>query len=87
MDIENAMDVKEPCIECGVKKICGGRCLYANYTKPWGDEGFNLVCSTVKHLIKELNKTKLDIEVLIKNNKIKLEDFSHFKYNGCEIIP
>ncbi|MFX0133735.1 MAG: TIGR04084 family radical SAM/SPASM domain-containing protein [Candidatus Hodarchaeota archaeon] len=86
-DLENAMDVKAPCLDCEIYSICGGRCLYANYSKPWGEEGFKLVCSTVKHLISELKRIKADIEQLIKNRVIKIEDFSYFQYNGCEIIP
>lgn len=86
-EIENFFDLKEPCLSCSVYAVCGGRCLYANYTKPWGKEDFNLVCSTVKHLIFELRRIQPEIELLIKNKKLKLEDFSYLKYNGCEIIP
>ncbi|NVM03891.1 MAG: TIGR04084 family radical SAM/SPASM domain-containing protein [Candidatus Helarchaeota archaeon] len=86
-DIKNALDVKQPCLDCEVHSICGGRCLYSNYTKPWGEEGFRIVCSTVKHLIKELHRIQPEVDRLIKDKKIKLEDFSHFRYNGCEIIP
>ncbi|MHA1380100.1 MAG: TIGR04084 family radical SAM/SPASM domain-containing protein [Candidatus Helarchaeota archaeon] len=86
-DIKNAMDVKEPCTECEVHSICGGRCLYANFAKPWGETDYKLVCSTVKHLINELQKVKPEIDKLIQNKVIKIKDFSYFKYNGCEIIP
>ena len=86
-EIKNAMDVKEPCLSCEVFSICGGRCLYANYAKPWGEEGYKIVCSTVKHLIKELQRIQPEIKRLINDKKIKLEDFSYFRYNGCEIIP
>ncbi len=86
-EIENALDVKQPCLDCEIHSICGGRCLYANFAKPWGEEGYNMVCSTVKHLIKELQRIKPEVEKLINDKKINLEDFSYFRYNGCEIIP
>jgi radical SAM protein with 4Fe4S-binding SPASM domain len=46
----------EPCTKCEHFKICGGRCLYANHAKLWPKEGGTLICETVIHLIKELNK-------------------------------
>ncbi|MFX0141573.1 MAG: SPASM domain-containing protein, partial [Candidatus Hodarchaeota archaeon] len=86
-DLQNAMNVKEPCLECSEYSICGGRCLYANYTMPWGEKDFNIVCRTVKHLISELKRIQQKVERLIRNKNIRLEDFLYFKYNGCEIIP
>jgi len=86
-DIKDAMNVKEPCVNCDVYTICGGRCLYANYAKPWGKKDYDLICSTVKYLISELQRIKPNVEKLISNKIITLNDFSYFKYNGCEIIP
>ncbi len=79
--------VKEPCTECSVYHICGGRCLYANITKRWNTEAYNLVCNTVRNLIDTINKETPRIRRLIENGKISLQDFEFMKYNGCEIIP
>jgi len=80
--------VGEPCITCEVFHICGGRCLFANKTMLWGEEGFKKVCETVKHLINELMKIKPKILKLIDGGKLNLEDFDYPKYNNTtEIIP
>ena len=77
----------EPCSSCEIKDICGGRCLYANYTKYWGEKGFREVCDTIFFLVYYL-KYKLDeIKSLIKKGVVRLEDFDFDRYNGCEIIP
>lgn len=79
--------VEEPCINCEVYHICGGRCLYANITKRWNAEAYGLVCKTVKNLIEAIDKEIPKIETLIKTGRINLGDFEFTKYNGCEIIP
>jgi putative peptide-modifying radical SAM enzyme len=75
------------CSGCDVLDICGGRCLYANVTVKWGKEGFDEVCSTVKNLIKALQGALPEVKGLIKEGKIRMEDFEHTKFNSCEIIP
>jgi putative peptide-modifying radical SAM enzyme len=74
------MDVHGRCDNCDIKDKCGGRCLYWNIAKPWPEEGDKLICSTVRHLIAEIEK--------------RLEDINRFyaslayeKYFGPEIIP
>jgi radical SAM protein with 4Fe4S-binding SPASM domain len=79
--------VGEPCTRCDVFGLCGGRCLYANVTKRWNQEAYNLVCMTVKNLINAVWMKISRIKELIKKGKISLEDFDFMKYNGCEIIP
>lgn len=80
--------VSGACLKCDVLEICGGRCLYANATMKWGAEGFHEVCQTVRFLIAALQAKKSEIEVLIREGKISLEDFSQkIEYNSCEIIP
>ncbi len=76
-----------PCNGCDVRDICGGRCLYANVTVKWGDEGFAEVCGTVKNLIKALQGALPRVEGLMKEGKISMADFEHTKFNSCEIIP
>jgi uncharacterized protein len=76
-----------PCSKCEILGICGGRCLYTNIVKRWPDEAYNKVCYTVKRLIDSVQNELPRIQKLIKNGRIKLEDFDYIKYNGAEIIP
>ena len=80
-------NVKEPCIKCDIKSICGGRCLYANVHDFWGEKGYTEVCYTVNHLVNTLKKIEPDVRYLIEKNKITLKDLEYTKYNSCEIIP
>ena len=81
------VSVSEPCTDCSTYPLCGGRCLYANVTKLWGEEGFELVCGTVRALIDGLRSTAPVIQQLISEKRIALQDFHYPKYNSCEIIP
>jgi len=82
------VELLEPCKSCKYSYICGGRCLFFNYERIWGEEGFRLVCETVKHLIREMERIKPRIEELVKMGVVSLEDFYYPKYNNTtEIIP
>ena len=87
-NLRNSLEVKDPCPHCDVFNLCGGRCLFANLYKLWGEEGFNLVCKTVKHLIYELKRIRNDVVELIERGIIAKEDFDYPTYNNTtEIIP
>lgn len=79
--------VGEPCTNCKIFGLCGGRCLYANVTRRWSPEAYKLVCRTVENMIDAIKAETPRIRQLIKNGKIKMEDFEFMKYVGCEIIP
>jgi putative peptide-modifying radical SAM enzyme len=79
--------IKEPCEKCDVLDLCGGRCLYANVTKRWDSDSYELVCRTVKNLITTIKNNIPLIKQLIKQDKINLKAFDFIKYNGCEVIP
>jgi uncharacterized protein len=79
--------VSEPCTECNILNVCGGRCLYANITKRWKSDAYALVCDTVRELIATMKMQLPHIRQLIENGKVKQNDFEFMKYNGCEIIP
>jgi uncharacterized protein len=79
--------VNEPCTRCNVYNICGGRCLYANITKRWKGEAFNLICETVRDLIDAVAGQIPRIKQFIDNGRLAPTDFEFMKYNGCEIIP
>ncbi|MHA1799778.1 MAG: TIGR04084 family radical SAM/SPASM domain-containing protein [Candidatus Helarchaeota archaeon] len=87
-EIENSMPIEGPCKSCEILNICGGRCLYANRTMYWGEEGFKRVCKTVKYFINVLLEIKPRIENLISRGIISKKDFNYPEFNnGCEIIP
>jgi len=73
------------CPKCDVFSLCGGRCLCANKKNEWDKEGYNLVCGSVKHLIRELIKVLPIVRELITKNKISLNDFDTYHY--FEVIP
>ncbi len=86
-DFKDAMLVGEPCPSCDIFNVCGGRCLYANKLKPWGEEGYRKVCETIHHLVRTLESRLPDIKRMIDSQHVKLSQFDYFQYNGCEIIP
>ncbi len=83
----NAVFVKEPCESCTILGVCGGRCLYANATKLWGEQGFKLVCESVSNLVNSLKETIPEIRHLMDAERIKPADFDYPRFNSCEIIP
>jgi len=85
--LKDSVFVSEPCTSCQILKICGGRCLYANVTRLWGNEGFKQVCETVVNMVDALNEVKAEVESLIENGAIQRSDFLYPQYNGCEVIP
>jgi uncharacterized protein len=82
-----AVYVSEPCTNCKTYPLCGGRCLYANITKLWGEEGFRLVCSSVENLVDSLKSVVPTILRLISKGRVRLCDFDYPRFNSCEIIP
>ncbi len=85
--LRESISVSGPCTECDIFRICGGRCLYANVTRLWGEAGFGQVCGTVDNMIQALNDALPSVRALIDAGRIHLSDFEYQKYNGCEIIP
>ncbi len=80
-------DVNGRCLKCEIRDLCGGRCLYWNQAKLWPQEGDELICNTIKHLIIELQKRIPKIQELIEKRIIRKDDFLYEKYFGPEIIP
>ncbi len=80
-------EIKGKCLNCSYLDLCGGRCLYWNYSNLWPDEGDEMICETIKFLIDNLKNKENEIKSLIKNKTIKLKDFNYEKYFGPEIIP
>ncbi len=87
-DYINRVDVSPLCKKCDVYRECGGRCLFANKECLWGEEGFNSVCATVKHLVYEIRKAKKVVDKVIESGLFELEDFRYPPFNNTtEIIP
>ena len=85
--LKKNVNLGSPCVNCGLLWICGGRCLYANITKLWGESGFKLVCNTVHILIGGLQQKINKIQQMIKDKDILISDFKYTEFNSCEIIP
>lgn len=87
-DLPYKVQVGEPCSECDVLNICGGRCLFANKTKLWGESGFQRVCKSTRSLIGALAEFRQGITDLISGGLLSKKEFSYSPYNnGTEIIP
>ena len=46
--------LQEPCLTCDFLNFCGGRCLYANREKLWGEARYKTICDTTIYMIKQL---------------------------------
>jgi uncharacterized protein len=81
------VEVTGSCRRCDILEFCGGRCLYADITRPWPPEEKAAICESVRDLRDGLISVLPTIRRLIESGQIRMEDFSHTRYNGCEIIP
>jgi len=79
--------VSEPCRDCSILDVCGGRCLYANITRRWSKEAYEEVCNTVNGLVSAIEAELPRIRGLMDEGEVSRQDFEFLKYNGCEIIP
>ena len=79
--------VSEPCRDCSILDVCGGRCLYANITRRWSKEAYEEVCNTVNVLVSAIEAELPRIRGLMDEGEVSRQDFEFLKYNGCEIIP
>lgn len=80
--------ILEPCKSCEYSFACGGRCLFFNRERLWGDDGFRLVCSTARHLIDEMMRIAPEVIGLSEQGVIEIEGIYYPDYNNTtEIIP
>jgi len=79
----------EPCSSCDIFDICGGRCLFVNRSQGLlREDGYPLICTTVRHLVRELQDALPQVRALIENGSVTRSDFEYPELNnGCEIIP
>ncbi|GIQ82374.1 hypothetical protein KIPB_003496, partial [Kipferlia bialata] len=84
----NKANLTNPCPDCDIVGMCGGRCLYANLTQWWGPEGFDHVCDTVRALVRLVKSSDKEIQELIEAGKVDPEEFRYpAKQYSLEIIP
>ena len=58
--------IGEPCVSCDVMDVCGGRCLFVNRSQEMlAENGFFLICTTVRHFVKELRDALPQVQALI----------------------
>ncbi|RLG55860.1 MAG: putative peptide-modifying radical SAM/SPASM domain-containing protein [Thermoproteota archaeon] len=87
-ELPGRVRIGSPCTTCKYFPVCGGRCLYAYMERLWGEEGFRLVCSSVKHLIEEVRRVKPAATRLLEEGVLSREQLYYPKYNNTtEIIP
>jgi putative peptide-modifying radical SAM enzyme len=79
--------IRGECADCSIRSFCGGRCLYSNITQPWGIAERRIVCETVENLRDALVSALPRVQKLMDQGTISPGDFTHEKFNGCEIIP
>jgi uncharacterized protein len=84
-DLSARDELTGPCTTCDVRRVCGGRCLYANKQNEWDAEGFALVCDSVKHLIGQLRGVEPRARRAIDEGKLQLEEFARCR--DYEVIP
>ncbi len=80
--------ILDPCMECKIFDVCGGRCLFTNRERLWGETGFRMVCRTVEHLVNEISKILPEVKRLVKDGVISKKSLIYPGfYNTTEIIP
>jgi putative peptide-modifying radical SAM enzyme len=79
----------EPCASCDILNVCGGRCLFVNKCQSMlRENGYSCICSTVRHLVHELQNVLPEVRELISAGVVSRSAFDYPELNnGCEIIP
>nr|WP_287069254.1 TIGR04084 family radical SAM/SPASM domain-containing protein [Pyrobaculum sp.] len=86
--ITNGVRLKDKCLICEYRHVCGGRCLYTHYEDFWGEEGFDAVCHVTKKTIRILEEALPYIFQLIKDGVIRREDIDYDPLlDSTEVIP
>jgi putative peptide-modifying radical SAM enzyme len=86
--IRGSRRVGDPCPECDIFDLCGGRCLHSNMTMYWGREWFDRVCMSTRRMIEGLIGLRETASNLMDDGALPREAFCYPEINnGCEIIP
>lgn len=88
-DCRNKVQIVEPCLSCDIYGFCGGRCLLMNRNQDNMPEGaWELMCTTVRHLKKELESALPDLKDVYRTDSFvrSVLDYPDFN-NSTEIVP
>ncbi|MEM1598654.1 MAG: TIGR04084 family radical SAM/SPASM domain-containing protein [Pyrobaculum sp.] len=86
--ITNGVRLKDKCLNCEYRHVCGGRCLYTHYEEYWGEEGFDAVCKVTKATIKILEEAAPRLKSLIQRGVLPQEAFNYDPLaDSTEVIP
>jgi len=87
-DLKDRLHIEGPCRTCDVADVCGGRCLFANREGHWEQEQFDLVCRTVKHLVREMMDALPTVDRLVADGVVTRERLDYPPFNNTtEIVP
>lgn len=76
------------CMECSHLVGCGGRCLYMNRERFWGDAGFKKVCAITKFTIDEISTLAKPVEDALNAGRIGRKGIEYPEFNNStEIVP
>jgi putative peptide-modifying radical SAM enzyme len=80
--------LKDKCLRCEYRHICGGRCLYTHYEDYWGEEGFDAVCAVTKKTIRLLEEAAPRLKRLIDTGRVAREALNYDPLqDSTEVIP
>ncbi len=78
----------QDCKNCEFKDYCGGRCLYAQKERYWGEEGFKVVDEVNKEYLRIVLSIIPKVKELIVKGRIKLNDLYYNPIlDSTEVIP
>ncbi|MDG7021706.1 MAG: TIGR04084 family radical SAM/SPASM domain-containing protein [Nitrososphaerota archaeon] len=88
-ELRGKVALGEPCASCDILEVCGGRCLFVNNSQSLLREGgYAMICSTVRHLVSELQEAAPRVRSLVESGRVGRSAFGYPDItNGCEVIP
>ncbi len=88
-ELRNTASLRDPCASCELLWVCGGRCLFINLAKEWvGERGYGMICSTVRHLVGELERALPELRELVERGVVEEGVFRYPEVNNdCEVVP
>lgn len=87
-DIKDRLEIDGACRTCDVADVCGGRCLFANREGHWEQDQFDIVCRTVKHVVREMADSLPKVDALVAAGIVTRHQLDYPPFNNTtEIIP
>lgn len=87
-DLPGRISIGEPCTNCHIFQVCGGRCLYTYIERLWGIDGFRNICEATKYLVTKILDVKPFVEKLITSGVVDRNKLLYPAFNNTvEIIP